>query len=99
MQLINGTGGLCETCNNAETCFYRATRGPALFCELFDNYVAPVDRSEVKRAALSAGPAAAPAAAEAEAAKYAGLCVNCEHRHTCKQATLEGGIWHCENYE
>jgi hypothetical protein len=43
MQLINGTGGLCATCNNAETCFYRATRGPALLCELFDNFVAPAE--------------------------------------------------------
>jgi len=33
--------GLCMTCNNASSCFYLQSRGPALFCELFDDYVRP----------------------------------------------------------
>lgn len=28
----------------------------------------------------------------------AGICVNCERRHTCTVEKPEGGIWHCEEY-
>jgi hypothetical protein len=95
---VNG-GGLCLTCNNARHCYYLASRGPALFCELFD------DRTDA--ALRSRGPAAGPSVessetfrpAEDPAAKYAGLCVNCKHRTTCTHPRPTGGVWHCEDYE
>jgi len=99
MQAINASGGLCMTCNNAPTCFHRARRGPALFCELFDGYAPPAGRITSERAAPPADSSAARRAAEEEVSKYAGLCMNCEHRRTCTHPKPEGGVWHCENYE
>ncbi len=95
---INGTTGLCSTCNNAPSCFYRATRGPALFCELFDDYVPPVERTSTEKALPSADSSAALRAAEEETSKYTGLCVNCENRRTCAHPKPAGGVWHCEDY-
>jgi hypothetical protein len=96
MAEIRETEGLCSTCNNAPSCFYRASRGPALFCELFDNYVPPVlrtrDDSVVPPADYSV------AVQEQESAEYAGLCMNCENRRACALPKPAGGIWHCEEY-
>mgnify|MGYP003573204554 CR=1 FL=1 len=89
MQTINGTGGLCMTCNNSATCYHYARRGPALFCEMFDNYVA------TKAAASATLPETPPQLTDE---KYAGLCMNCDHRMECRNAKTETGIWHCENY-
>lgn len=91
--------GLCSTCNNAPGCFHRARRGPALFCELFDDSTPAFGRS-VRAANLQSrgGPTPTPVA-EKEAPKYAGLCINCRHRTTCAPSRTTGGIWHCENYE
>jgi hypothetical protein len=92
--------GLCSTCNNAPTCFHRARRGPALFCELFDGYAPPVEPARSEHAPPPpVDLSMARRAAEEGAAKYAGLCVNCEHRRTCGHPKAEGGVWHCENYE
>ena len=98
METTNGYG-LCITCNNAPTCFFRASRGPALFCELFDDYVSPVSR--ISRA-FDSVPQDAPLAASAvrdDAALYTGLCVNCGHQATCTHSKPVGGIWHCEDYD
>ena len=99
MQTINGTGGLCMTCNNAPSCYYHARRGPALFCELFDGSTPPAERIISARAMPPADSSAARRAADEEAPKYAGLCVNCDHRQTCAHPRPEGGVWHCEDYE
>jgi hypothetical protein len=99
MQTINGPGGLCMTCNNAPSCYYRARRGPALFCELFDGYAPPAERITSERAAPPVASSPALRAAEQEASKYTGLCVNCRHRATCLHPRPTGGVWHCEDYE
>ena len=100
MRVTDGSGGLCMTCNNAPTCYYRATRGPALFCELFDDYVPPGVRTSRPEVPLSAHSSMArPTTAEEEPSKYTGLCMNCEHRRTCTYPKQEGGVWHCEDYE
>jgi len=91
--------GLCSTCNNSPTCFHHARRGPALFCELFDDYVAPPLGRNGEWAALSADPSTAVRATAEDVSKYAGLCMNCEHRRTCAHPKPAGGVWHCENYE
>jgi len=99
MPAIAGDLGLCSTCNNAPTCFHRARRGPALFCELFDGSAPAVERTSPERVVPSAEPSMARRAADEEVYKYSGLCVNCEHRQTCTHPKPEGGVWHCEDYE
>ncbi len=70
-----------------------------MFCEMFDDYMPPVGWVGPERVSPSAEPSMARRPAEEEAAKYAGLCVNCEHRRTCTYPKPEGGVWHCEDYE
>jgi len=89
--------GLCSTCNNSPTCFYRARRGPALFCELFDDYSPPgSDGGERVSAALKRSGAAG---GDADVSAHGGLCINCEHRWSCAHPRPPGGVWHCEDYE
>lgn len=93
--------GLCSTCNNVSTCFYFATRGPALFCELYDDHVngaPPVSQSRLVRTPPRAErrrPAATP---PQKPVVLKGLCVNCEHRDTCTFPKPPGGVWRCEEY-
>lgn len=91
--------GLCSTCNNSPTCFYRARRGPALFCELFDDYVAPSPGPNGRKRAPSGDSAIAVRVMADKISEYAGLCMNCEHRHSCTHPKPAGGVWHCEDYE
>ena len=98
MAEIRETEGLCSTCNNAPTCFHRARRGPALFCELFDSYVPPTLRMRDEGASLSARSSMTPVAQEQDGVKLGGLCMNCENRRTCTLPKLAGGVWHCEEY-
>ena len=97
VEIKNGYG-LCMTCNNAPTCFHRARRGPALFCEMFDDYVPATMRIGDRVTPPSADASMAVRVAEEDASTHAGLCMNCEHRRTCKHPDREGGVWHCEDY-
>jgi len=86
--------GLCSTCNHAPDCAYRLrARRPVMHCEEFDGYQAPPARKE-----STVLPELTDCNA-AESRKYQGLCVNCDFRETCINATSEGGVWHCENYQ
>jgi hypothetical protein len=96
MLMTNETSGLCLTCNNRETCYYHATRGPALFCELFDDFVPAADRGLMRAPARAVAEPPAPVEEETECL---GLCINCEHRRTCTHPRPSGGVWHCEDYE
>jgi hypothetical protein len=84
--------GLCSTCNNNPDCFHRARRGPALFCEMFDDYVPSLAGDTVMRPGHGSGMVE-------DTASGAGLCVNCENRSICNLPKPAGGVWHCENYE
>jgi len=95
---IEESRGLCSTCNNAPSCFYHHSRGPALFCELFDNYVSPGVQTFAAGAPQATVPLFTSNPALEEAAEYTGLCMNCENRQTCGHAKSEGGVWHCEDY-
>jgi hypothetical protein len=79
---------LCCICVYDSTCIYRGdAKQPKLCCELFDVDVsAPAFRS-----------AAACDDADAIDGK-SGLCYNCENRKTCTIRSLEGDVWHCEEY-
>ena len=90
MLTINETEGLCMTCNNTPSCYFHASRGPALFCELFDNYVPPEKTLSAK--------SSEPPHQHADM-KFAGLCMNCDHRMDCNHSRPESGVWHCEDYE
>ena len=90
--------GLCMTCNNAPSCFHRARRGPALFCELFDDYVPPEQRAIRRKVSPAPEVSVASSAPDGDVARYEGLCVNCENRQTCAHPKLAGGVWHCEDY-
>ncbi len=98
VEIKNG-GGLCMTCNNAPSCFHRARRGPALFCETFDDYVPSDSRFNFRTQTVVAdSPVALDVAQQEDASTYAGLCINCDHRRTCRHPKLPGGVWHCEDY-
>ena len=96
MAEINGTGGLCMTCNNQPTCYYHASRGPALFCDLFDNYVPSAVRTfhEVPSSLDDS-----PAPPQPVEGTFVGLCMNCDHRLKCMHPKPASGVWHCEDYE
>jgi hypothetical protein len=95
---VKVNGGLCSTCNNALSCFHRARRGPALFCELFDDHVRPELGANRRKVSPSPIPSAVLEAKDDDISKYEGLCVNCENRQTCAHPKPAGGVWHCENY-
>ena len=97
IEIRNGDG-LCMTCNNAPSCFHRARRGPALFCETFDDYVHPDMRISGRMDFAPADRSAGLVVAEEDAAAYSGLCMNCDHRRTCKHPKPARGVWHCEDY-
>ena len=95
MQAKGYSVGLCLTCNNADTCAYRESRGAdAIFCEMFDNYVAR--NGEGKK---EAAPVVVMTRAAVESSSPKGLCVNCAHRDACRLFRPETGVWHCEEFE
>jgi hypothetical protein len=95
---INGSGGLCLTCNNSPTCYYRAKRGPALLCEMFDNYVPFLERSGDRKASVSANWSVF-SSGRGQIAAETGLCLNCTHLAKCMHPRPDGGVWRCEDYE
>lgn len=99
MPEINGSGGLCLTCNNSPTCYYRASRGPALLCEMFDDYVPRVGRTGLPDAPVRADWQAALLTPAEEATDDFGLCRNCANSRKCMHQRPAGGVWHCEDYE
>lgn len=85
--------GLCVTCNNAETCVFRTTRGgDALCCETFDNFVSTNGHRKVASFTEVAAPVA-------DVAGLKGLCLNCAHTTNCKLPRPASGVWHCGEYE
>ena len=87
--------GLCTTCNNEPDCVHSKSGGPVLQCEEFDSYQEPKGVIEhIPREKDGNGNGNGK-----DAGKYKGLCMNCDHRETCVNANLEGGVWHCEEYQ
>ena len=80
MTAVEAMIGLCSTCNNAPGCFHRASRGPALFCELFDDSTPAFVRSLRAADWQSSGGLTQTPADRQEVPDYAGLCINCRHR-------------------
>ena len=87
--------GLCLTCRYAPNCVNRIKSPvPILFCEEFDIFSNP----DLHQNPISLTKSNDPVANESARA-YTGLCVNCDHRESCKLHAPEGGVWHCEEYE
>jgi len=87
-------GGLCSVCANAPTCDYRrAPLQPVRECCDFEP-----ETPQVPIVSPTVSPLKSIAEGE-NPGRYAGLCVNCEHRETCTYPKPEGGVWHCEEYE
>jgi len=80
---------LCSTCNHEAACRLRKTHAsPVMFCEEFDDHVAPP---------LKAAPR--PSGTSHAEEGFMGLCMNCENRHACPKERTSAGIWHCEEYQ
>jgi len=93
--------GLCSTCNNALTCgFLDNIQKPVWQCEEYDNIIPSTRKTIGKRVfPQTQFSIASNNISSQNSNKYKGLCVNCENRETCKHAKVEGGIWHCEDYQ
>lgn len=87
-------GGLCSICAKSSTCTYRREPlQPVWECDDFE-----IETISVNISAPTASPLKS-IAEDKDPGRYAGLCVNCEHRETCTYRRPEGGVWHCEEYE
>ena len=93
---INKRSGLCADCVRAESCTLSHNSDATIWnCEDYENEeVAPVPAApkseiqETKDAVIGDEVVANP-----------GLCPFCIHQDTCSLKNLEGGVWHCEEYE
>lgn len=89
--MLENRHGLCVTCDNEPNCMYQRVPGRTVFyCEHFwQESPAPPpalnDDCGWSRPAPSSN-------------GFHGLCGNCEHRRQCTLQTVEGGVWHCEEY-
>ena len=84
---------LCSTCNHAEVCGWRSTpQRPIFFCEEFDTST-PCPPPE------SARPIPGPTPEKQALTERTGLCMNCDNAATCGFPKVEGGIWHCTEYQ
>jgi hypothetical protein len=84
--------GLCATCEHAPRCTHpRASGIPILECDDVSPLliaIAPVTGIEAARH---------PAPPPRNAAK--GLCSTCERFRNCTYPKLDGGVWHCNEFE
>lgn len=92
LPIQRAVGGLCATCEHAPDCTHpRASGAPILEC---DDAV-PLTIAIAPTTGIEAVRHAAPP--PRFAAK--GLCATCERFPTCTYPKLEGGVWHCEEFE
>jgi len=87
---------LCSNCKNAPTCtFPKDPNRPSFYCEEFEiEDVHPSVKTIRKDVSL-----ATPSVDAEDSGKFIGLCSNCDNRRTCGFPRLEGGVWHCEEYQ
>ncbi len=90
----NKRGGLCADCIRAESCILSHNSDATIWnCEDYQNEeVAPVAAESRKEETFKVE------AAGEKASSNPGICAHCIHRDNCSLKSLEGGIWHCEDY-
>ena len=84
--------GLCTTCDHAPRCTHPRTRGvPVLECDdtsVFVIAIAPATGIDLVHHAAPPSRAAAK-----------GLCATCVRLADCTYPKLEGGVWHCDEFD
>ena len=99
--------GLCSTCNNILSCFFRKRHGqPVWYCEQFDNSDYTVEnRIDYSNALTKDIEDSFHVNEESfgvnakEANQFEGLCSNCENRESCSLPKRDSGAWYCEEYQ
>lgn len=87
--------GLCTTCSHVTDCSYLREFGSAIVhCGEFDE----VDEKPPEPFIRRPHTALSTVAGTDTGARTQGLCINCDHRHTCIFKVPESGIWHCAEY-
>jgi hypothetical protein len=84
--------GLCTTCEHAPRCTHpRAWGVPVLECDDMSPLVIAIAPTTGIEPVHAAKP---PARHEAK-----GLCATCDRFVNCTYPKLEGGVWHCDEFE
>jgi hypothetical protein len=85
---------LCSNCKNAPSCtFPKDTDRPSLYCEEFE-----IEELPQKKITWTP-PVKSHFTREKDTDGFKGLCGDCENRRTCGFPKLDGGVWHCEEYQ
>jgi len=89
--------GLCSTCKHASECsFPGCPREPVFCCEEFDSGEPPPMKTTSRH---NPQHNYSGSNEDQDAARFSGLCSNCENRYDCALGKPEGGVWHCEEYQ
>ncbi len=92
--------GICATCVYAGDCALAVgDRGPVFHCEEFECNGLEPSEQEDRVSEPSLGGSSPQYDDESSTPQYRGLCSDCAHRLFCMYADVEGGIWHCEEYD
>ncbi|MBN2441280.1 MAG: hypothetical protein JXJ04_08035 [Spirochaetales bacterium] len=104
MSYLYKNNGICSTCINSKDCTYQENHKETIWqCEEYNGniieqtknvYSEKTEQTEAETDVFA--PRDMPGKSEEI---YKGLCINCENRFVCDNKRVEGGIWHCENYE
>ena len=85
---------LCTNCGEADICLLRIVgREPVLYCEEYRCVTCPTPTGGKGGVEGSGRTCFVPSDS------VQGLCVNCDHRETCRLPKNEAGVWYCEEYE
>lgn len=83
--------GLCASCNRAETCTLSHSVNESIWdCEDFDD-------TQVLKTELPGNEKLKTSNIPSEK-NMPGLCAFCLNKNGCSLKSVEGGIWHCEEY-
>ncbi len=91
-------GDLCSTCLHAPSCVNRSRPAGRVFeCEEFfvPGGAQPANR---QRTPNPGGASPRNGVARRQGAKSEGLCFDCGNHPHCGMKSVEGGVWHCEEY-
>lgn len=94
--------GLCSICNRTQSCSLpRESTRSILECDEFEIqslYRIPTFEFITDKI-LSDEPLAVEPVHSVETNQFKGLCCDCANRKTCTYPKVEGGIFHCEEYQ
>ena len=96
--------GLCINCRHVGTCLARKERdGYVMFCNEHDSGPTREEEEamklEAERRRTETSRSRLPKQADELDGKFKGLCVSCKWRESCSFPGVEGGVWHCEEFE